>query len=593
MPKGASNDQRGGINNPGTINTGGGHVVGRDLTINHGPSAEDVVVALEKRGVLQTAENAGLQRRMVVMLAQRLKPAERLDFEQAITELERAVEIALNVIARGERGSNEDAFVNAVLAEVAEKTRNSDLDGGAKAIDDALAAIDRRETAQRETAQRERFVLLDAAIKQHTLRRDAVAVAKQIERSVAVQHTAERPTWHPDFQARYHEYWEDGAAKGINFSLEVAIECARLTLGAARDADERGFAAVLLGVTLSTLGERESGTARLEEAVSTYRDALQEYTRERVPLNWAGTLNNLGNVLSALGGRESGTTRLEEAVSIYRDALQEYTRELVPLDWATTQNNLADALATLGARESGTARLEEAVSVFRDVLREFTRELMPLRWAGTLSNLGSALATIGARESTFRDALQERERMTLLDAGIKQHTLRRDAVAVARWHPEFRARYDEYQEDGDAKGINFSLEIAIECARRMLGDARDQYERGTAAHLLGNVLQTLGQRESGAARLEDAVAAYHTALTEFSRERVPLDWAMTQNNLGNALGTLAERESGTARVEQAVAAWDACLTVTASVWPSEWVDAVRSRRDKAQANIARRSSRKS
>ncbi len=86
MPTGASNDQGGGINNPGTMNTGGGHVVGRDLTINHGPSAEDVVAALEKRGVLQTAETGGLQRRMVVMLAQRLKPAERLDFEQAITK---------------------------------------------------------------------------------------------------------------------------------------------------------------------------------------------------------------------------------------------------------------------------------------------------------------------------------------------------------------------------------------------------------------------------------------------------------------------------------------------------------------------------
>jgi hypothetical protein len=39
-------------------------------------------------------------------------------------------------------------------------------------------------------------------------------------------------------------------------------------------------------------GERESGTARLEEAVAAYRDALKEYTRERVPLHWAGSLGN-------------------------------------------------------------------------------------------------------------------------------------------------------------------------------------------------------------------------------------------------------------------------------------------------------------
>ena len=40
-----------------------------------------------------------------------------------------------------------------------------------------------------------------------------------------------------------------------------------------------------LGLTLRTLGERESGTARLEEAVAAFRDALMEYTRARVPLD--------------------------------------------------------------------------------------------------------------------------------------------------------------------------------------------------------------------------------------------------------------------------------------------------------------------
>jgi hypothetical protein len=44
---------------------------------------------------------------------------------------------------------------------------------------------------------------------------------------------------------------------------------------------------------------------------------------------------------------------------------QEYPRDRVPLDWATTQNNLGLALWTLGERESGTARLEEAVAAFR------------------------------------------------------------------------------------------------------------------------------------------------------------------------------------------------------------------------------------
>ena len=154
-----------------------------------------------------------------------------------------------------------------------------------------------------------------------------------------------------------------------------------------------------LGTALSRLGERESGTARLEEAVAAYRAALEERTRDRVPLQWAQTQNNLGIALWRLGERESGTARLEEAVAAYRAALEERTRDRVPLDWAMTQMNLGTALLRLGERESGTARLEEAVAAYRAALEERTRDRVPLDWAMTQMNLGTALLTLGERES--------------------------------------------------------------------------------------------------------------------------------------------------------------------------------------------------
>ena len=84
------------------------------------------------------------------------------------------------------------------------------------------------------------------------------------------------------------------------------------------------------------------------------------------------------------------------------------------------------------------------------------------------------------------------------------------------------------------------------------------------------------------------VPGYGRALELLPRDRVPLDWAATQMNLGNALSRLDERESGTARLEEAVVAFDACLTVTASIWPPEWVSRVRAHRDEARAEIGRR-----
>jgi tetratricopeptide (TPR) repeat protein len=135
--------------------------------------------------------------------------------------------------------------------------------------------------------------------------------------------------------------------------------------------DQRGALHHALGLGSAIIGQQAGDNEALQQAVAAYRAALAECTRERVPLQWATTQNNLGNALRALGGRESGTGRLEEAVAAYCAALAEFTRERVPLDWAMTQNNLGNALSTLGERESGTGRLEEAVDAFRAALGVF------------------------------------------------------------------------------------------------------------------------------------------------------------------------------------------------------------------------------
>ena len=123
------------------------------------------------------------------------------------------------------------------------------------------------------------------------------------------------------------------------------------------------------------------------------------YTRERLPLHWATTQNNLGNALGALGQLESGTERLAQAAVAYRAALEERTRERLPLDWAATQNNLGAVLHTLGARERSTERLKQAVGAYRAALAERTRERTPLDWARTQHNLGNALVTLGELQS--------------------------------------------------------------------------------------------------------------------------------------------------------------------------------------------------
>ncbi|MER8394932.1 hypothetical protein NKH10_23940 [Mesorhizobium sp. M1340] len=97
--------------------------------IYHGLSAQELVAVLEAKGILRPAEQQGLERQTIVKLAQRFN-SEVLGFRSGVKELERAVAVALEVIARGERG-------DAVLVQVADKTRIRDFDGGASAITSA------------------------------------------------------------------------------------------------------------------------------------------------------------------------------------------------------------------------------------------------------------------------------------------------------------------------------------------------------------------------------------------------------------------------------------------------------------------------
>jgi hypothetical protein len=90
--------------------------------------------------------------------------------------------------------------------------------------------------------------------------------------------------------------------------------------------------------------------------VAAYRSALEVYTREQLPQDWAQTQNNLGNSLQAQGIRSGGAQSAEllaQAVAAYRSALEVRTREQLPQDWAQTQNNLGNALKAQGILSGG------------------------------------------------------------------------------------------------------------------------------------------------------------------------------------------------------------------------------------------------
>jgi tetratricopeptide (TPR) repeat protein len=484
----------------------GGIAIGGSVsssTINIGISQEKVDELV--RDAKRPLEELTSQHRENIVLLK-----EKLDLN------ERQVRAALGIL--GENDIPPERLA-AKLVEIAERFRDLQATASAQPGDDpkiaalkanAQKAIEAGELAKAdallanvETEQRRALDRLAVNAAETSAQRGEIALTRLRYGEAAIHFANAAAVFPPNsthedkrisyLQKEASALYRQGYELGDNYAFLSAIErCKRLVELTPRERVplDWGNNQKRLGVVLSGLGERESGTAKLEGALVAYREALKELTRERAPLDWATTHSSLGWALFRIGEHENGTAKLEEAVAVYREALKEQSRATVPLDWANTQARLGAALARLGERESGKARLEEAVVAYREALKERTRERVPLSWATIQNNLGIVLQALGGRES------------------------------------------------GTAK-----LEEAVVAYREALKERtreRVPLDWATTQNNLGGVLQALGGRESGTAKLEEAVVAYREALKERTRERVPLQWATTQNNLGGVLQALGD-----------------------------------------------------
>lgn len=159
---------------------------------------------------------------------------------------------------------------------------------------------------------------------------------------------------------RFSSFW--GARIGLGEVLEEMgrlKDAASVYKQAVQDFPENLAMRMRLAELLKNIG-------RLPDAESVYRQAIHAFPDDLTPRkNLAELLKAIGkpeaepthgDAIPGLGEREAGTARLEEAIEAYRSALLERTRERVPADWATIQNNLERTLQSLEDRGNTTNR---------------------------------------------------------------------------------------------------------------------------------------------------------------------------------------------------------------------------------------------
>lgn len=319
---------------------------------------------------------------------------------------------------------------------------------------------------------------------------------------------------------------------------------------------------------------RRFGGGGLAGAAKLWRDNLSIVARDKHPMHWAVTQNNLGTAFSEQGERTDGpegAQLLRKAIDAYRSAQEVYNRSAFPENWANAQNNLAVALAAMGKRTDGSEGvrlLDEAVAAYRAALTIRTLAVHPLDWAVTQNNLAAALLTQGERTAGAKGARLLGEAVESFRAALEVTTRVDHPTAWAMTHHNLgTALFMQGERTGDVMGMEL-LGAAVEAYRAALEvRTRDEHPMDWAAtqRNLAAALSEQGQRTGGAEGaqlLGAAVGAFRSVLEMLTLADHSVDWAATHHNLGGAFQALGDLgEDSAARYAAALAAVDAALEV--------------------------------
>lgn len=139
----------------------------------------------------------------------------------------------------------------------------------------------------------------------------------------------------------------------------------------------------------------------LRELTNAIQHAATDRARGLLPSNVDAAVAALiarMDALKTLGERENGTKRLDQAVTAYKNARLKYTRERVPLDWAMLQGNRCylelaffDKLQDTDHLQRASEHLAQAREVFEKAgtsqylrMTDELGQMIAARWAGDI-----------------------------------------------------------------------------------------------------------------------------------------------------------------------------------------------------------------
>jgi CHAT domain-containing protein len=253
--------------------------------------------------------------------------------------------------------------------------------------------------------------------------------------------------------------------------------------------------------------------ASLFEAVDHYKKALQVLTPTRYPIDYATTQSNVGDTYlqiasAAMQSASEQVDNIKSAIRCFQEALRFESPQSVFLNYAITLDRLGNAYLRLAKVEESTneqiAAIQKAIKYYREALRFRTLEAAPLEYAMTQTNLGNAYKELPAGNTVEH----QHEAITCFQKALAVFTAEATPLDCRR-----TARYlaDLYSEQGRWREAYDTYRLALRAAERLYRFAyqptSQQIEIQENAALYANMIRACLRLTSDPACCRDGIVA--------------------------------------------------------------------------------------
>ena len=260
-----------------------------------------------------------------------------------------------------------------------------------------------------------------------------------------------------------------------------------------------------------------------QEALACLQAALQVFTRERYPWQWASFRAALGNVyLQWVGDNPTGSQ--EQGLVCYRDALQIITPEQSPESWVMLQSNLYLHIGIEEISQRSTEKLSEAIDAFETVLRMPVYVNSPQKLALIQEQLGIIHA--------LKDLYALEQAIVNIEATLQTYTCEASPKNWARTQFLLGVLYTQHDWLTDNRAEKSERAIAhLENAQQVFTLCKYLFFWASIQGKLSDAYRErfYGMRENN---LEMSLEYAQAGLQVVTRDTRPSAWANLQNSLG-------------------------------------------------------------